>query len=77
MISKLQLHINPIQDRPFWGILKMGGGGGGKKVPLPKICHTCLTKMAQLYFAYRRPKKYMNIYLDYINYIDWILEQNF
>ena len=34
--------INPIQDGLFWGCSRMEGG---KKVPLPKVCHTYLTIM--------------------------------
>ena len=29
-------NLNPIQDGLFWGCTRMGGG---KKAPLPKICH--------------------------------------
>ena len=36
------LCINPIQDGPFWGCLRMGES---KRPPLPKICHTYPTKM--------------------------------
>ena len=25
-------YVNPIQDGPFWGCLRMGGGGGQKGV---------------------------------------------
>ena len=37
--------FNPIQDGPFRGCSRMGGGA---KIPpplLPKICHTCPTVM--------------------------------
>ena len=38
--------FNPLQDGSFRGCSWMGGrGGGGKKSPLPKICHTYPTKM--------------------------------
>ena len=33
------LYINPIQDGPFRGGSRIGGGGGGQKDPLPKICY--------------------------------------
>ena len=36
----LHFAFNPIQDGHFWGCSKMGVGGGGKKSPLLKICHT-------------------------------------
>ena len=32
--------INPIQNGLYWGCSQMEGGGGKKKPPLPKICHT-------------------------------------
>ena len=32
--------LNPIQDGLFGGCSWMGERGGGKKIPLPKICHT-------------------------------------
>ena len=38
----LKSFINPIQDGLFWGCSRMEGG---KKVPLPKVCHTYLTIM--------------------------------
>ena len=38
------ININPIQDGLFWGCSRMWGAGG-KKVPLPKICHTYPTIM--------------------------------
>ena len=34
--------FNPLQDGSFRGLLM---DGGGKKSPLPKICHTYPTKM--------------------------------
>ena len=34
--------VNPVQDGPFRGCSWMGGG---KKAPLPKICHTYPTMM--------------------------------
>ena len=38
--------LNPIQDGPFRGCSRMGGGeGGAKRPPLPKICHTYPIKM--------------------------------
>ena len=93
MISKLQLHIKPIQDRPFRGILKMGGG----KVPLPKICHTYLTKVTVILYLKKTQKIYNHVTDSLIsadisissskiskffhnrkyNYIGCILEQNF
>ena len=33
---------NPIQDRPFWGLLR---NVLSKKAPLPKICHIYPTMM--------------------------------
>ena len=36
--------FNLIQDGHFRGCSQMGMGGG-KKAPLPKICHTCPTSM--------------------------------
>ena len=47
--------FNPIQDGHFWGCSWMGAGGG-KKAPLPKICHN----LAQLYLTQKRFKKYIN-----------------
>ena len=35
--------VNPIQDRHFQGWSRMGGGA--KRLPLPKICHTYPTMM--------------------------------
>ena len=38
--------INPIQGGRFQGCSRMGwGGGGGKKAPFSKICHTYPTLM--------------------------------
>ena len=40
--------FNPIQDGIFWGCSRIGrggAGGGAKRPPLPKICHTCPTMM--------------------------------
>ena len=37
-------YFNPIQDGLFWGCSRMRGGGS-KKAPLPKICHTYPTMM--------------------------------
>ena len=36
------INFNPNQDGLFWGCSRMGAGGGrgGKKVSLSKICHT-------------------------------------
>ena len=36
--EKLMLFINPILDGHFWSCSRIWGGG--KKAPLPKICHT-------------------------------------
>ena len=52
----LNHEFNPIQDGHFWDCFQMGeGGGGDKKAPLPKICHTHLT-MIQL-GSYTLPKE--------------------
>ena len=54
----LNHEFNPIQDGHFWDCFQMGEGGGGeggKKAPLPKICHTHLT-MIQL-GSYTLPKE--------------------
>ena len=32
-------------DGPFWGCSRIGGGGGDRKTPLPKICYTNPTIM--------------------------------
>ena len=37
--------LNPIHYGLFQGCSRMGRGGGGKKRPLPKICHTYPTMM--------------------------------
>ena len=39
-----------------------GGGGGGQKGPLPKICHIYPTMMKLLYTVIPNPKKIQNIY---------------
>ena len=39
-IIKSAENFNPIQDGPFHCCSRIGGRGGGKKAPLPKICHT-------------------------------------
>ena len=41
MINHFRWAFNPIQDGPFPGCSRIGG----KKVPLPKICHTYPAKM--------------------------------
>ena len=53
----LNHEFNPIQDGHFWDCFQMGEGGGegGKRAPLPKICHTHLT-MIQL-GSYTLPKE--------------------
>ena len=40
-------NVNAIQDELFWGCSRVvgGRGGGGKKAPLPRICHTYPTMM--------------------------------
>ena len=59
-----QISVNPIQGGSPWGCSRIRGrgGGGAKKVPLPKICHTypAMMNLAQLYLTQRRTKKYMN-----------------
>ena len=37
--------VSPIQGGPLCDYLLIRGGGGGKKGPLPKTCHTYPTKM--------------------------------
>ena len=51
--------INPIQE--FSGLLTDGGGGGCKKSPLPKICHT-YPKMMKLATVIPYLKKIQKIY---------------
>ena len=52
----LNHEFNPIQDGHFWDCSPwVDGGGGDKKAPLPKICHTHLT-MIQL-GSYTLPKE--------------------
>ena len=51
--------INPIQDGHFRGCSRMGG----KKAPLPKICHTYPTIMklgTVIPYVKKIQKKYMN-----------------
>ena len=48
------LFLDPMQDGLFCGCSRMAGGGGGaKRPPLPKICHTHTTmmKLGKLYLA--------------------------
>ena len=52
--------FNPIQDGIFRGCLRMGGGGG-KKPPLSKICHTYPT-MIKLGTVIPYPKKFQKKY---------------
>ena len=52
--------LNPIQDRHFWGCSRMGREGG-KKGPLPKICHT-YPSMMKLGTVIPYPKKIKKIY---------------
>ena len=49
--------LNPIQDGSFRDCSWMHGV---KKVPLPKICHTCPANLTQLYLIQRGFKNYMN-----------------
>ena len=51
-------NLNPIQDGLFRGCSRMGGG---KKIPLPKICHTYPTAM-KLDTVIPYPKKIQKIY---------------
>ena len=39
------MSFNPYQDGLFRDCSRIGGRGGGKKTPLPKICHTYPTMM--------------------------------
>ena len=55
----LPLIYNPIQDGLFRSCSWMGGGG--KKAPLPKICHT-YPKMMKLGTVIPYPKKVQKIY---------------
>ena len=41
-LQSLKLYFNPIQNGPFRGCSRVGGG---KKAPIPKICHTYPTLM--------------------------------
>ena len=38
-------YINPIQDEPFRGSLRVRGEGAAKRPPFHKICHTYPTMM--------------------------------
>ena len=60
-MSKNGLRFNPIQDELFRGCLRIWGGGGGKKAPLPKICHT-YPAMMKLGTVIPYPKKIQKIY---------------
>ena len=46
LMLKVFFVLNPIQDGPFQGCLRIGGGEGKKPPPPPlKICHTYPTMM--------------------------------
>ena len=64
------ININPIQDGLFWGCSRMWGAGG-KKVPLPKICHTYPTimKLGHSYTLSKEDPK--NIWMTW--YTSWVL----
>ena len=57
-MSKSGLRFNPIQDELFRGCLRIWGG---KKAPLPKICHT-YPAMMKLGTVIPYPKKIQKIY---------------
>ena len=57
--NMFSINFNPIQDGLFWGFSRMEGGG--KKAPLPKICHTYPTIM-KLGTVIPYPKKIQKIY---------------
>ena len=59
-MSKNGLRFNPIQDELFRGC-SLIWGGGGKKAPLPKICHT-YPAMMKLGTVIPYPKKIQKIY---------------
>ena len=49
--------LNPIQDGPFRGCSRMGGG---KKASLPKICHyPTIMKLSTVIPYLKKIKKYM------------------
>ena len=60
-MSKNGLRFNPIQDELFRGCSLIWWGGGGKKAPLPKICHT-YPAMMKLGTVIPYPKKIQKIY---------------
>ena len=39
MLPYMTGYVNTIKDGAFWDCSRIGGGGG-KKDPLPKVCHT-------------------------------------
>ena len=44
LLANQRISLKPIQDGPFRGCLRIGGGEG-QKAPLSKICHTYPTLM--------------------------------
>ena len=49
----LSKNINPIQDGPFWGCTRMGGGGT-KKPPLKNLSH--IPNIDETWHSYTLPK---------------------
>ena len=55
----MTLKINHIQDRPSRDAHRLGAGG--KKIPVPKICHTC-SPMMKLGTVIPYLRKTLNLY---------------
>ena len=79
--------FNPIQDGPFWSCL-LTDGGGPKRPPLPKICHTYPTTWHKKNYESRDApldlcdinishRKSASFTLSENTYIDSILVNNF
>ena len=63
LFRQLKTNFNPIQDGHFRGCSRMAGGGrGGKKTLLPKICHTdpTIMKLGTVIPYPKKTQKYMN-----------------